>query len=365
MIPFLDLKQCNKRFETAFQKEFQSFLNSGHYMLGDKLKRFEKEYAEYCGVAHCIGVGNGLEAIQLLFGAYIEMGKLKMGDEVLVPANTYIASVLAIQKAGLVPVFVEPHVFDFNIDTEQIALRITAKTKAILTVHLYGQLSDMTQLKQLATQHNLLLIEDAAQAHGAQNKTGKAGALGHAAAFSFYPSKNLGALGDGGAITTNDTQLANTVTALRNYGSEIKYKHTLKGGNSRLDELQAAFLSVKLKELDADNARRLSIARYYDAHIKNKKLLLPNRGPEGNHVYYAYVIRCSSRDDLQAWLLKNKVQTVIHYPIALHKQEALSEFKHLSLPVTELLASEVISIPISPVQSREATQKIIDLLNAY
>lgn len=365
MIPFLDLKQCNKRFETAFQNEFQSFLNSGHYILGAKLKQFEKEYATYCGVSHCIGVGNGLEAIQLIFSAYLELGELKIGDEVIVPANTYIASVLAIQKAGLVPILVEPDVFDFNIDAELLTSKITVKTKAILTVHLYGQLSNMKKLKKLAKEHQLLLIEDAAQAHGARNEHGRAGALGDAAAFSFYPSKNLGALGDGGAITTNNERLAQTIFALRNYGAVIKYKHSLKGGNSRLDELQAAFLSVKLKKLDEDNAYRQNIAIYYDTHIKNKKLLLPNRGAKDSHVYYAYVVRCSTRDDLQAYLHKNNVQTVIHYPIALHKQEALKEFEQLSLPVTELLANEVLSIPISPVQSIADTQKIIDLLNAY
>ena len=213
MIPFLDVKQCNKRFEADFQNEFQSFLNSGHYILGTKLKQFEQEYASYCGVAHCIGVGNGLEAIQLIFAAYIELGVLAVGDEVMVPANTYIASVLAIQKTGLVPVLIEPSLYDYTIDVEQIRTKITGKTKAILTVHLYGQLSPIAQLQSIAKQHNLLLIEDAAQAHGARNELGAAGSFGDAAAFSFYPSKNLGALGDGGAITTNNTQLATTISA--------------------------------------------------------------------------------------------------------------------------------------------------------
>ncbi len=365
MIPFLDVKQCNKRFEADFQNEFQSFLNSGHYILGTKLKQFEQEYASYCGVAHCIGVGNGLEAIQLIFAAYIELGVLAVGDEVMVPANTYIASVLAIQKTGLVPVLIEPSLYDYTIDVEQIRTKITGKTKAILTVHLYGQLSPIAQLQSIAKQHNLLLIEDAAQAHGARNELGAAGSFGDAAAFSFYPSKNLGALGDGGAITTNNTQLATTISALRNYGSAKKYVHTLKGGNSRLDELQAAFLSVKLKKLDEDNAYRQSLANYYDTHIQNKKLILPNRTTEGTHVYYAYVLRCDTRDHLQAYLKKNQVQTVIHYPIALHKQEALREHNQLSLPLTELLANQVLSIPVSPVQSMDVTQKIIDLLNSY
>ena len=366
MIPFLDLKSCNQRFQNEFDTAFRNFLDSGHYIMGEQLAKFEADFATYCGTSYCIGAGNGLDALELILQGYMTLGRLSKGDEVIVPANTYVASVLAIVNVGLKPVLVEPDMLNFNINTAAIEDLITAKTKAIMTVHLYGQLSDVSELKKLSKKHNLLLLEDAAQAHGAKNKNGqRAGALGDAAAFSFYPTKNLGALGDGGAITTNDPALSNVVSKLRNYGSPKKYVHSSIGRNSRLDELQAAFLSVKLPHLDADNAHRLDIAAYYSNHLSNPKIQTPFVPLTGEHVFYAYVIRSESRDDLQAYLSKNNVQTIIHYPIAIHRQEALPSLKNLTLPITEKLAKTVLSLPISPLQRKEDTERIVALINAY
>ncbi|MGB2128290.1 MAG: DegT/DnrJ/EryC1/StrS family aminotransferase [Flavicella sp.] len=366
MIPFLDLKSCNQRFQNDFDTAFKTFVTSGYFIMGEKLAQFEKEFAAYCGVDYCIGTGNGLDALELILQAYLELGKLSKGDEIIVPANTYIASVLAIVNVGLNPVLVEPDALDYNINTSEIEQSITSKTKAIMTVHLYGKLSDISALKSLASKHKLLLLEDAAQAHGAQNKKGqRSGGLGDAAAFSFYPTKNLGALGDGGAITTNDRELFTVVSELRNYGSPVKYVHNRKGRNSRLDELQAAFLSIKLPLLDADNAHRLSIATYYSENISNKKIQTPLVPISREHVFYAYVIQCESRDDLQSYLLENNVQTIIHYPIAIHKQDALSMLKDVQLPITEKLADTVLSLPISPVQTIDETKRVVELINAY
>ncbi len=365
MIPFLDLKQINGRFKEVFQEEFVRFLDSGSYILGNSLENFEKEYATYCGVRYCLGVANGLEAIELIFRAYIERESLRKGDEVLVPANTYIASILAIINSGLKPVFVEPSE-DYNINVKELEKKITNKTKAILVVHLYGKLVNMVEVNKLSKKHNLLCVEDAAQAHGAVDLKGrKSGALADAAAFSFYPSKNLGALGDGGAITTNDEGLYEVLLKIRNYGSSIKYNHELKGMNSRLDEIQAAFLSIKLKKLDADNNARREIAKYYNSHINNKKIFLPKEPFLKDHVWYAYVVRCSSRNELQNFLKENGVQTNIHYPLALHKQVALSEYSHLNFPVTEQVCDEILSLPISPVQTIADTQRIVELLNQF
>lgn len=366
MIPFLDLKSCNQRFQNEFDTAFKTFVASGYFIMGEKLMQFEKEFASYCGVDYCIGAGNGLDALELILQGYMTLGKLSKGDEVIVPANTYVASVLAIVNVGLKPVLAEPDMLDFNINSATIEDLITTKTKAIMTVHLYGQLSDVSELKNLSKKHNLLLLEDAAQAHGAKNKNGqRAGALGDAAAFSFYPTKNLGALGDGGAITTNDPALSDVVSKLRNYGSPKKYVHSNIGRNSRLDELQAALLSVKLPHLDTDNAHRLDIAAYYSNHLSNPKILTPSVPLTGEHVFYAYVIQCDSRDDLQAYLLENNVQTMIHYPIAIHRQEGLPFLKNLELPITEKLAKTVLSLPISPVQNSEDTKRIVALINAY
>lgn len=364
MIPFLDVKSINSRFETAYQEVFTSFLSSGTYILGEQLKQFEKHYAAYCGTEYCLGVGNGLDAITLIFKGYLALGKLKKGDEVLVPANTYVASILAIMQAGLQPVLVDADSNTFNICISDLKEKLSSRTKAILVVHLYGRLVEMDVVNELAKSNNLLVIEDAAQAHGVATGSGKkAGALSDAAAFSFYPTKNLGALGDGGAVTTNDTALFEIVNKLRNYGGSIKYKYDYIGVNSRLDELQAALLSIKLPYLDIDNKQRKAIADCYLKGITNSMIQLPKA--DDTHVFYAFVIRCKERDKLQQFLLERGVQTVIHYPIPPHKQEALTTFKNEKLPVTELLHQEVLSLPISPVQTIETTQQIIDIINQF
>jgi len=366
MIKFLDVQQINARFEVAFKKSFSDFLNVGHCILGEKVVQFETEFARYCGTKHCIGVASGLDAITLLCNGYIQLGKLKLGDEVMVPANTYIASILGVINAGLTPVFIEPTHDSFNISSENIEKQITAKTKMILAVHLYGELAGMKTINMLAKKYGLLVIEDAAQAHGAVEKGNlKAGSLSSAGAFSFYPSKNLGALGDGGAITTNDSELFEVIMKLRNYGTSEKYKNDIKGVNSRLDELQAAFLSIKLKQLDADNDNRRAIANYYIKYINNDKICLPKYNGSMGHVFHVFVIRCKKRGELQEYLLSNGIQTVIHYPIPPHKQKALHEYAYLKLPITEQIHDEVLSLPISPIQTSADTQKIVSILNQF
>jgi dTDP-4-amino-4,6-dideoxygalactose transaminase len=366
MIPFLDVQQINLRYEDEFKEVFSTFLDAGKCILGDKLTNFEKEFANYCGTKYCIGVASGLDAIEIILKGYLELGKLKKGDEVIVPANTYIATILAVVNSGLVPVFVEPNEESFNISVRNIEQSITSKVKLILAVHLYGELADMTTIKSIANKYNLLVIEDAAQAHGATSTSNiKAGNLSDAGAFSFYPSKNLGALGDGGAITTNDVELFNVVNKLRNYGSSKKYINEIKGVNSRLDELQAAFLSIKLKDLDVDNDNRRVIASYYIEHINNQKIELPKWNNSKSHVFHVFVIRCEKRNKLQDFLLKNDIQTVIHYPIPPHKQKALQEFSKLKLPITDSIHEQVLSLPISPIQTIADTQKIVAILNQF
>lgn len=366
MIKFLDVQQINARFEEAFKKSFSDFLNVGHCILGEKVTQFEREFALYCGTNHCVGVASGLDAITLLCKGYIQLGKLKIGDEVLVPANTYIASILGVVNAGLIPVFVEPTLDGFNISVENIEEQVTVKTKMILAVHLYGELADMKGINILARKYDLLVIEDAAQAHGAMDVNNlKSGNLSNAGAFSFYPSKNLGALGDGGAITTNDLTLFEVIRKLRNYGASGKYKNDIKGVNSRLDELQAAFLSIKLKQLDADNNSRRAIANYYFKHINNDVICLPKYNGSKNHVFHVFVIRCKKRDELKEYLFRNGVQTVIHYPIAPHKQKALHDYTYLKLPITEQIHEEVLSLPISPIQTISDTKKIISIINQF
>lgn len=360
MIPFLDLKKINSTYELAFQEKLKSVLDKGWYVLGDEVAKFEKEFSSYCGTKYCIGVGNGLDALVLIFKAYIELGKLEKGDEVIVPANTFIASVLAILQADLVPVLVEPNLETFNVNPELITTKITPKTKAILAVHLYGQLSDMQTINTVAQINNLLVIEDAAQAHGAIHcNDKKAGNLSNAAAFSFYPGKNLGALGDGGAITTNDDALFKVLCSLRNYGSKVKYENEYIGVNSRLDELQAAFLNVKLPHLDNENNRRKAIAKRYLSEIKNSKIVLPFWDLSDNHVFHLFVIQTKNRTELQQFLLTKGIQTVIHYPIPPHKQEALKQWNQLSFPITEQIHDEALSLPISPVMTDEEVSFVI------
>lgn len=366
MIHFLNLKKLNQPFEVAFQKKMKQFLEGGWYILGNEVKQFETDFANYCGTKHCIGVGNGLDALVLIFKAYIHLGKLQKGDEIIVPANTYIASILAILQADLVPVLVEPRLENFNINPEEIEAKISSKTKAILPVHLYGQLCEMKAINEIAKKHNLLVIEDAAQAHGSQfSENEKAGNLSHAAAFSFYPGKNLGALGDAGAITTNDDALAAVLFSMRNYGSKVKYENEIIGVNSRLDELQAAFLNIKLKQLASENEFRRSMAKRYLSEIKNDKIVMPNWDLSQNHVFHLFVIRTSNRMDLQNYLKENGIETMIHYPIPPHKQKALANWNQLSFPITEKIHDEVLSIPLNSGLKASEIQHIITTLNNY
>lgn len=366
MIKFLDLHKINARFEEELKNSFSNFLDSGYYILGNQTAIFEKEFAAFCGTKYCIGVSNGLDALRLIFEGYKELGQLQPGDEVIVPANTFIASFLAVSQSGLLPVPVEPNPVSFTLDPEKVKEAVGKNTKAIMAVHLYGQLAEMPALKQIADQHNLLLIEDAAQAHGAVDVAGsKAGSLSHAAAFSFYPTKNLGALGDGGAVTTQNKELYEIIGKLRNYGSSSKYKNDLKGFNFRLDEVQAGFLSIKLTYLEADNNRRCAIANRYIKKIKNAAIQLPDYSGGGDHVFHLFVIRCKERDRLQEYLKQNQIQTLIHYPIPPHKQLAYSEYEQLFFPITEAIHNEVLSLPISPVMTDDEVDRVITVLNNF
>jgi dTDP-4-amino-4,6-dideoxygalactose transaminase len=366
MIKFLDLQQINAPYEAAFVAKLKLVSAKGWYILGDEVKAFEANFSSYCGTKHCIGVGNGLDALVLIFRAYIELGHLNKGDEVIVPANTYIASILAILQVGLVPVLVEPDMDTFNISPDLIIANLSPKTKAVLAVHLYGQLANMESINRIAKQHGLLIIEDAAQAHGAINTQGfKAGNLSDAAGFSFYPGKNLGALGDAGAVTTNNNDLAKMIFSLRNYGSEQKYYNDHIGYNSRLDELQAGFLNVKLPHLDTENEQRIIIANRYLSEISNPKIILPQYNGGKHHVFHLFVIRTENRDALQQHLLDFGIQTMIHYPIPPHKQKALLEWNNRSFPITEKIHREVLSLPISPVMTADETTEIIKIINQY
>lgn len=365
MIPFLDLKALNARYEKELIQASTEVIQSGWYIHGKACQNFEKEFAYFCGTEHCIGVANGLDALTLIFSAYKKMGILTDGDEVIVPANTYIASILAISQNNLKPVLVEPDINSYNLDPSQIEAKITSKTKAIMAVHLYGQVANMSQINDIAKKYDLKVIEDSAQAHAAIYKGKRSGNLADASGFSFYPGKNLGALGDGGAVTTNDKALADTIRALGNYGSHKKYENLYKGVNSRLDELQAALLSVKLKHLDRDTQKRREIADYYLENINNKKITLPKVENKESHVWHLFVIRTDNRENLQKFLLENEIQSMIHYPIPPHKQKAYKEWKDLPFPITEKIHAEVLSIPMSPVLTEEQSRKIVTVLNRY
>lgn len=366
-VVFLDLLKLNNSFQPDLTIAVNRSIDTGWYILGEEVSTFEKDFAAYCGVSNCVGVGNGLDALNIIWECLKIQGKLFVGDEVIVPANTYIASILSIVNAGLVPVFCEPDEATMNLSLNGIKKLVTPATKAILHVHLYGQLNDSVELKSYCEANNILLIEDAAQAHGATNELGKkAGAIGFAAGFSFYPGKNLGALGDAGAVTTNDAEFAKLVAMYRNYGSEVKYKNELKGINSRLDPLQAAVLSLKLKRLTNDNAIRQQIAFRYLNEINNPSIQLPQAPLNANaHVWHVFVVRVQDRVKFQNYLTSNGVGSLIHYPIPPHKQEALKEFAHLTLPITERLHEEVISIPISPVMTEEEVNYVIHVCNEF
>ncbi|EEX5325416.1 DegT/DnrJ/EryC1/StrS family aminotransferase, partial [Escherichia coli] len=365
MIDFLNLQKSNARYNNELIEAAVRVIESGWYISGSELNAFENNFAKYCKVKHAIGVANGLDALTLTLKAWQELGKLKRNDEVLVPANTYIASILAISEAGLKPVLVEPNEFSYNLSVDNIRAKITANTRVILPVHLYGLISPMDEIMNFARENNLLVLEDSAQSHGASINGKKAGSWGDAAGFSFYPGKNLGALGDAGAVTTNDTDLADTVRYLRNYGSKIKYKHEFKGVNSRLDEIQAAFLNVKLNYLDDDIRIRRNIANRYLNEIKNELIVLPTISSEENHVWHLFVIRIKDRDSLQHYLTKHNIQTVIHYPTPPHRQLAYKEFKDLCFPLSEELHREVISIPMDPTLTEEQVSYVINVLNKF
>lgn len=366
MIEFLNLQKVNARFEAGFQEVFLKFLQNGQYILGEGLKRFEAEFASYCGTDYCVGVGNGLDALTLILKGYQHLGRLKPGDAVLVPANTFLASILAITNAGLVPVLMDANEDTFNSTLEDVKAAYTHKVKAVMVVHLYGQLADIEEIMNFANSYGLLVIEDAAQAHGASSASGKkAGSFGHAAAFSFYPTKNLGALGDGGAIVTNDGELFEVTLKLRNYGSKTKYLSELPGFNSRLDELQAMFLSIKLKKLDEDNEQRRNIARLYQNLISNKKIILPVCTINESHVYHLYVVKCEKRDAFRQYLLDNGIETLVHYPLAMHKQQAFANLETNILTKAEGLQQQIVSLPMSPVLSEAEIHQISEAINKF
>jgi dTDP-4-amino-4,6-dideoxygalactose transaminase len=366
-IPFLDLKAINARHAVELKEAAQRVIDSGWYILGDEVKAFEKEFAQWVGSPHAVGTSDGLSALILALRGWKELGLLKDGDAVAVPANTYIASILAITENRLRPVLVEPDEGTFNLGVTKLSAALTTEVKAVLVVHLYGQLADMPAIAKLCSERGLLLLEDAAQAHGAQINGIKAGDWGDAAAFSFYPGKNLGALGDAGALTCKDGKLAEMVRALRNYGSHEKYKNIVQGPNDRLDELQAAFLRVKLKTIDVDNAYRRAIALRYRREIKNSSVVLPVvRDGEDSHVWHLFVVRVPNRTKFQQQLLDDGIQTSIHYPIPPHHQQAYAkELGHLNLPLTEQMHREVVSLPISPVMTSEQVSYVVQSINSH
>ncbi|SDC77945.1 DegT/DnrJ/EryC1/StrS family aminotransferase [Pedobacter soli] len=366
MIKFLDLYKINQLHKKDLQDAFERVLESGWYIMGSELRNFEEKFCQYTGAKYTIGVANGLDALVLIIRAYKEMGIFKDGDEIIVPSNTYIASILAISANNLNPILVEPILETYNLDYRLIESRITEKTVAILPVHLYGQLCDMDKICEIGVKYGLKVIEDCAQSHGAKSPKGcSAGNFGDAAGFSFYPGKNLGALGDAGAITTNDANLAETISALLNYGSRVKYENIYKGVNSRLDELQASLLSVKLASLDNETELRRKVANRYLEEINNQKIILPIVDFQESHVWHLFVIRTENRTDLQQYLTNAGIQTVIHYPIPPHKQKAYEELNDLSLPISEKIHQEVISLPISQVMSDQEVSRVIEVVNNY
>ena len=368
-IKFLDLKQVNAQYADELHEAVRRVVDSGWYLQGKENEQFERNFAEYIGTEHCVGCANGLDALIWIYRAYIELGVMKPGDEVIVPANTFIASILAITENGLKPVLVEPRLDTLEIDDSKIEAVITERTKSILLVHLYGRCAYTEKIGEICQKHGLKLVEDNAQAHGCKApqppKGARTGSLGDAAGHSFYPGKNLGALGDGGAVTTNDATLAETIRALANYGSTRKYVFKYVGRNSRLDEIQAAILDVKLRHLDADNAHRQAIANYYYDNIANPLITLPSRLSDANNVYHLFPILCEKRDELQTYLAKNGIQTLIHYPIPPHQQECYKAWNHQSYPITEQIHRQELSLPISPVMTLNEAETVASLINDF
>lgn len=365
MIPFLDLKEINTQYQQELKDACSRVIDSGWYVMGKELEAFEVEFSEYCGSKYSIGVANGLDALTLTLRAWKEMGKLQEGDEVIVQANTYIASILAITENKLKPVLVEPDANSFNLAPDSIKAAITSKTKVILPVHLYGQISPMVEIMQIAKEYNLLVLEDCAQSHGALIGGKKCGTWGDAGAFSFYPGKNLGALGDAGAVTTDDEELNRILVALRNYGSHEKYKNKYKGVNSRLDEIQAAMLRVKLRYLSDETKARQQVAKSYLEGINNPLIKLPVVNDVNSHVWHLFVIRTSEREKLVEYLADSGVQTLIHYPTPPHKQIAYKEWESEYLPITEEIHGKVLSLPLSPLMKKSEVEVIINLINEY
>jgi dTDP-4-amino-4,6-dideoxygalactose transaminase len=365
MIKFLDLQKINALYAEELKKVAAEVIDSGWYLLGERVTQFENNLETFQGGGKAIAVGNGLDALRLILKAYIELGVMKEGDEVIVPANTYIASILAITDNKLIPVLVEPNFDTYNLDLELIESKISSKTKAIMVVHLYGRVCWSDKLEGLAKKYSLKIIEDNAQAIGAKWNGIRTGNLGDAAGFSFYPGKNLGALGDSGAVTTKDKEIASVIRSLANYGSAQKYVNQYPGLNSRMDEMQAAFLNVKLTYVDAEITKRRTIANYYLKHIKNPKIILPNTGLEDEHVWHLFVIRINNRDQFNEYLRDNGIQTLIHYPIPPHKQICYKSFNTKSFPITELIHDEVLSLPISPVMTNDEVVRVVEVLNLY
>ncbi|MDD3080052.1 MAG: DegT/DnrJ/EryC1/StrS family aminotransferase [Paludibacter sp.] len=372
MIKFLDLQKINAQYKDEIKSAIDRVVDSGWYLLGDEVKSFEKNYADYIGTKHCVGVANGLDALRLILRAYIEMGIMNEGDEIIVPANTYIASILAITDNHLKPVLVEPDIRTYQIDDRLIESAVTERTKAIMIVHLYGQCAYTEKIGFICEKFNLKLIEDNAQAHGCiyseqrkGEKLRRTGSLGDAAGHSFYPGKNLGALGDAGAVTTDNDELAKVIRSLANYGSSRKYVFDYAGLNSRLDEIQAAVLNVKLKHLDAEIKQRHNVARYYIENIKHPDIVMPNISDWNAHVFHLFPIRCEKRDELRQYLSDNYVQTLIHYPIPPHKQKCYSDWEKMSLPITEKIHQEEVSLPMSSVLTEKELFLVVELINNF
>lgn len=365
MIKFLDIQKITQRNAKEIHNAVSKVIDSGWYLLGEENNKLEKNFSEYIGTKHCINVANGLDALRLILKAYLELGVMKEGDEIIVPANTYIASILAVTDNKLIPVLVEPSILSYQIDDSKIEDAITSRTKGIMIVHLYGQCAYTEKINEICKKHNLKLIEDNAQAVGCLFNGQRTGSLGDAAGHSFYPGKNLGALGDAGAVTTNDNVLAETIRALANYGSKIKYVFDHQGLNSRMDEIQAAVLNIKLKYLDSDNNMRREIAKYYISNINNSNIILPQVHDWNAHVFHLFIIRSNKRDKIIKYLLNNGIQALIHYPIPPHKQKAYSEWNRIIFPITEKIHNDVISLPLSQVITAEEVNIVIDTVNSF
>lgn len=361
MIKFLDLKKINNRYREEIASRIKDILDKGWYLQGEENENFTKNFANFCGTKFALGVANGLDALNLIIKAY----GFGNGDEIIVPANTYIATILAISENGCIPILVEPDIKTYNINPDSIEEKITSKTKAIMVVHLYGQAVQMGKIWKIAKKYNLKIIEDSAQAHGAIYQENRTGNLGDASGFSFYPGKNLGCIGDGGAVTTNDEELFNKIKAIANYGSDRKYHHIYKGVNSRLDEIQAAVLDIKLKHLDSDNNKRREISKYYRENIKNSKIILPETYDEKSHVWHIFAVRTQNRDEFQKYLTEKGIQTIIHYPTPPHKQGAYKEWNNLSFPITEEIHNTILSLPISPVMTDSEIEKVVEVVNEF